>query len=219
MRWVLILLVVGVAGVGAAVAAWWPLTGDVTAGQQVKATVTNPVACGAPDARDGVSVPVDGKPRPAKLDGCGHRKDETLDVLLPADTGGDLVVRTPDTAPRGVSLHTRMTGLLVALSAVAGAGFALVLGRTRTPTRTPPKAAPEPVPAPPVVVPQVVTVGIAQAGAGQTSGALSPVGLLEPPAQNPPNLPATPADPAAEPAPELPPGALFTPREDDQPKD
>ncbi|MFB9430739.1 hypothetical protein [Streptoalloteichus tenebrarius] len=161
VRWLLVLMVIGLVGIGAAVAVWWPLSGTWTgggyAGRRVGATVVTSAPCGTAAASDVVEVQVDGKTRRATLDGCGHRQGETFDVELPSSVPptGDLRVWLAGTgaAGAGPDLESRLRSVLLALAAVSGALFAFLV-RRRTPTRPEPK--PQPMPAsaaPPTATP------------------------------------------------------------------
>ncbi|KAA2263814.1 hypothetical protein F0L68_09075 [Solihabitans fulvus] len=132
-RWLLILLVVGLAGIGAAAAAWWPSSGASTTdgGQPVSATVVTPAPCEGANAYDTVELKLGNDVRQARLNGCGHRKGEVVDVLLPSNTDGQFQVETADSRPTAVNLHRRLSALLLCLSALAGASYAVAVGRRR----------------------------------------------------------------------------------------
>lgn len=126
MTWGLVLLVIALVGLGTAVAVWWPLSGaGENAGQRVEATVVKPASCGARDL-DRIEVTVDGKVRQAKLDGCGHREGEKLDVLLPSDTSGDFTAQTAGAVSDSAPLSKRLETLMLCLSGLAG-GFYVYL--------------------------------------------------------------------------------------------
>ncbi|GAA4031317.1 hypothetical protein GCM10022247_65520 [Allokutzneria multivorans] len=148
VRWGLILLVVGLVGLGAALVVWGlPLvtgssSGDLAPTKRVPATVVAPVACGS-DARDGIEIRVDGLPMRAKLDACGSREGEQLQVevpqKLPAVTE-NLVVQVVGTGQAGSGLGQRLRAVLCTVAGVAGAIYALLLagyGRRRTVTEQP----------------------------------------------------------------------------------
>ncbi|MFB9907418.1 hypothetical protein [Allokutzneria oryzae] len=140
MRWGLILLVVGLVGLGAALVVWGlPLvtgssSGDLAPTRRVPATVVSPVACGS-QARDGIELRVDGLPMRAKLDACGSREGERIEVevpqKLPADTD-NLVVQVVGTGQASSGLGQRLRAVLCTVAGVAGAIYALLLaGRGR----------------------------------------------------------------------------------------
>jgi hypothetical protein len=134
---VLVLLVVGLVGVGTAVAVWWPLFGDAGSaeGQRVTAEVVKSASCGgAAAANDTVEFKVGDKTGQAKLDGCGHRQGETFEVIVPAGNTGDVVVQMASAVPQGPSMETRLTALLLCLSALAGGLYSFLVRRAPLPT-------------------------------------------------------------------------------------
>lgn len=126
------LLVVGLAAVAAAVALWWPRTS--TQVERVAATVVAPASCGDPDAYDRVELTIGDRTRTAKLDGCGHQRNEVVDVVVPADTEGEFTVQNAASAPAGMPFGTRLTTLLMCLSGLAGGLYAYLLTRRSQPT-------------------------------------------------------------------------------------
>ncbi|MEU4807294.1 hypothetical protein [Actinosynnema sp. NPDC023587] len=136
VRWALILLVVGLAGVAAAVALWWP-GGASTASaetQRVQATVVTPAPCGGSDTYDRIEVKIGDQARTAKLDGCGHRSGEVVEVVLPADTNGEFTAQMAGSTPVSTPFEGRLTAMLVGLSGLAGGLYASLLGRHRQAT-------------------------------------------------------------------------------------
>ncbi len=131
MRWALVLLVAGLVGVAAAGVLWWP--GTSTEVRRTTATVVEPASCGGPDAYDRVEFKVGDETRTAKLDGCGHQENEAVEVVVPDDTGGDLVQAAAST-PVGMPFGTRLAVLLVCLSGLAGGLYAYLLTRRSQPT-------------------------------------------------------------------------------------
>lgn len=132
MWWVLILLIVGLVGIGAAVASWWPLPSALHLPHGVtraSATVLTSAPCGPQNARDEVEVRLDGRTQKAQLDGCGHREGEVLDVDVPANAPQDgLVVQISGTARiGGPGLAGRLSIVLLVLSAVSGATYAFLI--------------------------------------------------------------------------------------------
>ncbi|MBB5956112.1 hypothetical protein FHS29_002698 [Saccharothrix tamanrassetensis] len=128
VRWALILLVIGLAGVAAAGALWWP-GGSSAEVRRVAATVVAPASCGGSDAYDRVEFKIDDETRTARLDGCGHQENEVVDIAIPADTSGDFMVQVADSAPVKVPFETRLAAMLVCLSGLAGGLYAHLLGR------------------------------------------------------------------------------------------
>ncbi|MFD1151284.1 hypothetical protein [Saccharothrix hoggarensis] len=125
--WALVLLVVGLSGVAAAVALWWPRTAPEV--QHASATVVAPASCGDPDAYDRVELTIGGRTHTAKLDGCGHLRDEVVEVVVPADTSGEFTVQAAAATPEGMPLDTRLALLLTCLSGLAGGLYAYLLTR------------------------------------------------------------------------------------------
>jgi hypothetical protein len=132
VAWALVLLVVGLAGVAAAVALWWPRTS--TEVHRVAATVVTPASCGDPDAYDRVELKIDDQTHTAKLDGCGHQRNEVVEVVVPADTSGEFTVQTATTTPEGMPLETRLTVMLMCLSGLAGGLYAYLWTARGQPT-------------------------------------------------------------------------------------
>ncbi|MFI9011244.1 hypothetical protein ACIGNX_28810 [Actinosynnema sp. NPDC053489] len=132
VRWALVLLVVGLAGVAAAVASWWPRTSAEV--QRVAATVVAPASCGDANAYDRVELTIGDRTHTAKLDGCGHQRDEVVDVVLPADTSGEFTVQAAASTPVGMPFPARLTTLLLCLSGLAGGLYAHLLTRRSQPT-------------------------------------------------------------------------------------
>lgn len=135
--WALVLLVVGLAGVAAAVALWWP-GGPSAEVRRAPATVVSPAPCGGSDTYDRIEVKVGDQTRAAKLDGCGHGDGEVFEVVLPADTNGDFIVQMADSTPSSAPFATRLTAMLVCLSGLAGGLYAYLLGRSRQATASGP---------------------------------------------------------------------------------
>jgi hypothetical protein len=130
VRWVLILLVIGLVGIGAAVLVWWPTLGfpDTNSPSAVhtKATVVTSAQCGSANAHDTVEVTVNGAKKQVPLDGCGQSKGTTLDVAV-TDDNGQLSAHAAGAAQVGGDRDGRLTALLLCLSAVAGALYAYLI--------------------------------------------------------------------------------------------
>lgn len=103
--------------------------------------MVQPASCGGVDAYDRVEVKLGDEVRKAKLDGCGHREKETVEVVLPEDTSGEFMVQAADNEPAGAPLETRLTTLLLCLSGLAGGLYAFLvrqpMPRLRSPQPTP----------------------------------------------------------------------------------
>jgi hypothetical protein len=132
VRWALVLLVAGLVGVAVAITPWWPSTSDEL--RRTSATVVEPASCGGADAYDRVELRIGEEVRTAKLDGCGHRENEVVEVVVPGDTAGDLTVQAAASAPAGAPLGTRLAAVLLCLSGLAGGLYARLLTRGAQPT-------------------------------------------------------------------------------------
>jgi hypothetical protein len=119
---VFILLVVGLVGIGVAVALLVPakVLGDEEPPRPVTATVVETGSCG--QGTDTVEWDANGEKKQAKLDGCGHRKGETVEVVL---TGHDMV-SSAASVPGGLPVGRRLTALLLCLAALAGGFYAFL---------------------------------------------------------------------------------------------
>lgn len=119
------------------VVAWWPNKAPAAEGGQGRpgtAKVIQSAPCGASTRGDLVEVKVDGKPRQARFDGCGHAQGQQLQVLVPADPGTDFKVQPADAGTTSASgeNHSRLNWVLLTLSGVAGGGYALLLRPRRS---------------------------------------------------------------------------------------
>jgi hypothetical protein len=119
---VFILLVVGLVGIGVAIALLVPLKvlGAEEPVRRVTATVVETGSCG--QGTDTVEWDADGSKKQAKLDGCGHRKGETVEIAL---TGGDMV-QSASSVPVGPPVASRLAALLLCLAALAGGFYAFL---------------------------------------------------------------------------------------------
>jgi hypothetical protein len=131
---VLILLVIGLVGIGAAVLVWWPSLGfpntSAPSAAHTRATVVASGQC--PDGHDTVRVTVDGQRKQAQLNGCGQAKGSVLDVVV-TDSGGQLTAQSADATQVGGNRDVRLTALLLCLSAGAGALYAYLIRRKPRP--------------------------------------------------------------------------------------
>jgi hypothetical protein len=127
---VLILLVIGLVGIGAAVLVWWPTLGfpntDAPSAVHTKATVVTSAQCSGANAHDTVEVTVNGAKKQVPLDGCGQAKGTSLDVVV-TDDNGQLSAHASDAAQIGGNRDGRLTAVLLCLSAVAGALYAYLI--------------------------------------------------------------------------------------------
>lgn len=130
VRWVLILLVIGLVGIGAAVLVWWPTLGfpntDAPSAVHTKATVVTSAQCGSANAHDTVEVTINGAKKQMPLDGCGQPRGTSLDVAV-VENNGQLSAHASDAAQVGANRDGRLTALLLCLSAVAGALYAYLI--------------------------------------------------------------------------------------------
>ncbi len=138
-RWVFILLVVGLVGIGVAVALLVPsrFLGAEEPPRPVTATVVETGSCG--QGMDTVEWDAGGEKKQAKLDGCGHRKGETVEIVT-TGAGSD-VVSSASSVPTGPPVSSRLTALLLCLAALAGGFYAFLF-------RYAPLRAPAVLPAP-----------------------------------------------------------------------
>ncbi|HEY8373690.1 MAG TPA: hypothetical protein VIL00_13170 [Pseudonocardiaceae bacterium] len=189
VRWVLVLLALGLVGVGTAAVVWWPVwfgAGEGTATRPATATVQAHAPCGDPQARDTVEFELDGERHQARLNGCGHRAGEVLQVAVPteADPSGELVVQLADAVPvtEGPGLGRRLTMVLLAVAGMAGGVLLLALRRR---ARRPVPAA-KPGTGQPATTPESSAEPV-------TPG--TPGGAEEPPTEQFPAIVATPTTP------------------------
>ncbi|MFD5824967.1 hypothetical protein [Lentzea sp. NPDC060358] len=117
-----ILLVVGLVGIGVAVALLVPakVLGAAEPPAPVAATVVETGACG--QGMDTVEWDAGGEKKKAKLDGCGHGKGETVQIVA---TGSDMVSSFAS-VPTGPPVSSRLTALLLCLAALAGGFYAFL---------------------------------------------------------------------------------------------
>lgn len=97
-------------------------------GRTVRASVVTGVPCDRPGATETVRFTVSGKPHEARFDGCGHAKNEPVEVTIPSGpvTAG-LVVHAADAAVGDRDPGEDLGLLLLVVSGIAGAGYALLV--------------------------------------------------------------------------------------------
>jgi hypothetical protein len=148
---VLILLVIGLVGIGAAALVLWPTLGfpntDAPSAVHIKATVVTSAQCGSGNAHDTVEFTVDGAKKQAPLDGCGQAKGTALAVVV-TDENGQLSAHPADASQVGGNRDGRLTAVLLCLSGVAGALYAYLIRYQPVPKMAATASAPEPVFAP-----------------------------------------------------------------------
>lgn len=146
-----ILLVVGLVGMGVAVALLVPerVLGAAEPPRPVAATVVETGMCGR--GMDTVEWDAGGgEKKQAKLDGCGHTKGETVEVVM---TDSDMVSSVAS-LPTGPPVSSRLTALLLCLAALAGGFYAFLFryaplrAPAVLPVRAPAAAVPAPAPVP-----------------------------------------------------------------------
>ena len=117
-----ILLVVGLVGIGVAIALLAPakVLGAEEPPRPVTATVVESGSCG--QGMDTVEWDADGQKKQAKLDGCGHTKGETVEII---NTGGEMV-SSAASVPVGLPVGRRLTALLLCMAALAGGFYAFL---------------------------------------------------------------------------------------------
>ena len=133
-----ILLVVGLVGIGVAIALLVPsgVLGAADPPRPVAATVVETGSCG--QGMDTVEWDAGGEKKQAKLDGCGHRKGETVEIV----TTGSGMVSSAASVPSGPPVSSRLTALLLCMAALAGGFYAFLF-------RYAPLRAPAVMPGPP----------------------------------------------------------------------
>jgi len=108
-------------------------------GTDVRATVVTGVPCNRPGATETVRFTHARKPHQARFDGCGHTKNEPVEVKVP--TGPlppDQLVHASNAA-RGDSENGEGLGLLlIVVSGMAGATYAFLVRRGPRTTKLPP---------------------------------------------------------------------------------
>jgi hypothetical protein len=105
------------------------LVPDVPAGALAQARVVTAAACDQPGAAEVVALVVDGRERRARLDGCGHRPGESIEVSVSTGWAGEPLVHGAR-ASTGTESISRQFGLvLLMLAGIAGAGYGLLVLR------------------------------------------------------------------------------------------
>jgi hypothetical protein len=127
---VLVAVVVSVAGLFGA--------SPADQGGPVRATVVKAVPCDRANATETVRFTVAGREHQARFDGCGHAKDEPVEVKVP--TGPlptDLVVHASDAAMGDQEPGEGLGLLLIVVSGMAGATYAFLVRRGPRTTQLP----------------------------------------------------------------------------------
>jgi hypothetical protein len=99
-------------------------------GSTVRANVLTGAPCNKTGASEKVKFTIAGKPHQARLDGCGHTKNEPVDVTVPAaPLPPDLVVHAANAAVGDRESGEGLGLLLIVVSGVAGAAYTFVIRR------------------------------------------------------------------------------------------
>jgi hypothetical protein len=130
---------VGLACVAIVVVGLWIVAGyagsdtsSTSGDRQARATVTTTASCVGADTQDGVSFSLDGHSHQAKLDGCGHQKGESINVLVPAGFANGALLEPSDAAPGNSSgVSHRVAFILLIVATVVGGAFGYRFFRTR----------------------------------------------------------------------------------------
>ncbi|HEV2781269.1 MAG TPA: hypothetical protein VGX25_17950 [Actinophytocola sp.] len=101
---------------------------DASSGRVVEATVVTGQPCDRPGAMETVRYTIDGRDEQARLDACGHRSDEPVEVRVTSG-GADLVVHAAQAATGDSGNARRLGLLLLAVSGIAGAAYYLLVRR------------------------------------------------------------------------------------------
>lgn len=101
-------------------------TGDAAAGRQVEATVVTGAPCDQPGGTEVVSFQQDGRDRQATFDGCGHQEGEPVVVRVPS-SAADVIVHAADATTGEGDDGRRLGLLLLVVSGIVGAGYALLM--------------------------------------------------------------------------------------------
>jgi hypothetical protein len=108
-------------------------------GTRARATVVTAAPCNRSDATETVKFTHAGKAHQARYDGCGHTRNEPLEVTVP--TGplpSDLVVHAADAATGDRENGEGLGLLLIVVSGMAGATYAFLVRRGPRTTKLPP---------------------------------------------------------------------------------
>jgi hypothetical protein len=107
-------------------------------GTTVSARVVSGAPCDRPDATETVTFTVRGTAHRARFDGCGHDRDEPVDVTVPSgQLQDDLVVHAAAAAVGDSEDGEGLGLLLIVVSGMAGATYAFLVRRGPRTTRLP----------------------------------------------------------------------------------
>ncbi|GAA3541199.1 hypothetical protein GCM10022222_25990 [Amycolatopsis ultiminotia] len=105
--------------------------GADVAGAPVEAQVTKPAACSVTGAVETVQFPLGGKTRTGTLDGCGHGKDEHVQVVVPDNVPADgtVAVTASDTSSGSQDARAPIALALLLFSCFCGGMYAYLVIR------------------------------------------------------------------------------------------
>jgi hypothetical protein len=107
-------------------------------GTKVRATVVTSVPCNRPDATETVKFTIGGRAHQARFDGCGHAKNEPVEVTVPSGPlPANVLVHASDAATGDQEAGEGLGLLLIVVSGAAGAAYAFVLRRGPRATQLP----------------------------------------------------------------------------------
>lgn len=107
-------------------------------GTTVRATVVTSVPCNRPGATETVTFTVAGRAHRARFDGCGHGKNEPVDITVPSGTlPATLLVHASNAAMGDQEAGEGLGLLLIVVSGMAGATYAFLIRRGPRTTNLP----------------------------------------------------------------------------------
>ena len=98
---------------------------------KITATVVKGTGCAADAGGETVTFVHEGKQHQAKLDACGHREGEPVDVRMPAGDGPDQTVHAAEAATGESDARRPVAFVLFLLACFAGGGFSYLYRRIR----------------------------------------------------------------------------------------
>lgn len=133
----------GVVVLGVLIAAMVSVSGlygpsDEDQGTTVRATVVTGIPCDRPSPTETVTLTVDGDEHRARFNGCGHTRDERVEVTVPTGPLPDNLVVHASEAAMGDRENGEDLGLLlIVASGISGAAYAFLIRRGPRRTRLP----------------------------------------------------------------------------------
>lgn len=107
------------------------LAEDLPATTKVTATVTRGAGCADAPEGEAVTFKQDGEEHQAKLDACGHRAGEPVDVSVPHEVDGEMIVHAADAATGESDGRRPLAFALFLLASFSGGIFAHFYFRPR----------------------------------------------------------------------------------------